>query len=588
MKRIENRYVLSVIYALLTVYALFSVIPFFWTTIQSFKTPRQANSRVPLFIFEPTADNYTDLWLRSIPDDPMLVAAALIVIFGLLGFVGMQARRFPVPRGYVYIGILAIGYAVLWSIPGYVRTQTFYDYFLNTIIVTTGTICISISIGCLAGLWTGALQRHRRRDHPGDRPGISLLAGYGVHFAILVVRSTLGPVADTHFLLIITLVAINQPFTIWMLRSFFMNIPKEIEESAMVDGANRLTAFLSVIIPIMWPGIISTALFTLLLAYSDFLLVRILTQCELDAHSRHFQVCGGRRSGAYHLGRGGGRFRSGADHHRGFHLPEPTGEGLDLGRGKGVSGQYGASATKLMAAVISDLRGSDTREYSRYRIVIAVLILLAHASIGLNFFGVTPLLPLVIDDYEITRASASLLVALPTLVKACIGLPGSLIINRFGLNRVFTLSWFMLGMLALSPWIQDFYLMLLLRLVYGIGAGLMMTATASLIMQWFRPNEVPIINTLLLIVISLGIAISITLAAPLGGAHLLGRGAGHLRRLRLMWRLCLEVLRSHGDRRIFEKLRRSSRCGRSGRSFVIERSSCWWSAMRWSSSIMPR
>ncbi len=176
-----------------------------------------------------------------------------------------------------------------------------------------------------------------------------------------------------------------------------------------------------------------------------------------------------------------------------------------------------------MAAVISDLRGSDTREYSRYRIVIAVLILLAHASIGLNFFGVTPLLPLVIDDYEITRASASLLVALPTLVKACIGLPGSLIINRFGLNRVFTLSWFMLGMLALSPWIQDFYLMLLLRLVYGIGAGLMMTATASLIMQWFRPNEVPIINTLLLIVISLGIAISITLAAPLA-AHISWEG----------------------------------------------------------------
>ena len=168
-----------------------------------------------------------------------------------------------------------------------------------------------------------------------------------------------------------------------------------------------------------------------------------------------------------------------------------------------------------MAAVISDLRGSDAGEYSRYRYVIAVLILMANTSIGLNFFAITPLLPLVIDDYDITRASASLLVALPTLVKACIGLPGSLIISRFGLNRVFTLSWFTLGVLALSPWIQDFYLMLLLRLVYGIGAGLMMTATASLIMQWFRPNEVPIINTLLLIVISLGIAISITLAAPL-------------------------------------------------------------------------
>ena len=75
-------------------------------------------------------------------------------------------------------------------------------------------------------------------------------------------------------------VAVNQPFTIWMLRSFFMDIPKELEESAMVDGANRLTAFRKVIIPIMWPGIISTALFSLLLAYNEFLLVRILTQTK--------------------------------------------------------------------------------------------------------------------------------------------------------------------------------------------------------------------------------------------------------------------------------------------------------------------
>ena len=46
----------------------------------------------------------------------------------------------------------------------------------------------------------------------------------------------------------------------------------------MVDGASRLTAFVRVIIPIMWPGIISTGLFSVLLAYSEFLLVRILTQ----------------------------------------------------------------------------------------------------------------------------------------------------------------------------------------------------------------------------------------------------------------------------------------------------------------------
>ena len=277
MKRIENRYALAVIYLLLTAYAIFSVIPFFWTTIQSFKTPRQANSRVPLFIFEPTTDNYSDLWLKVIPDDPFFITIALVAIFGLLVLIAINARRFPIARGYVYLAVLALGFAVLWSIPGYVKTQTFYDYFLNTIIVTTGTICVSISIGCMAGY---GLARYS-----GIAGVVILVAALG--FRSLPGMSYILPywwfgqrsgLYDTHLLLIITLVAINQPFTIWMLRSFFMNIPKEIEESAMVDGANRLTAFISVIIPIMWPGIISTALFTMLLAYSDFLLVRILTQ----------------------------------------------------------------------------------------------------------------------------------------------------------------------------------------------------------------------------------------------------------------------------------------------------------------------
>ena len=168
-----------------------------------------------------------------------------------------------------------------------------------------------------------------------------------------------------------------------------------------------------------------------------------------------------------------------------------------------------------MTATFSELTASEAKVHPRYRFVIAALILAANISIGLNFFSVTPLLPLVIDDYEITRASASLLIALPTIVKAFVGIPGSLIINRFGLHRSITLSWFMIGLLALSPWAPDLPSMLLLRLGYGLGAGLMMTASASLIMQWFPSREVPIVNTLLLVVISLGVALSVSLAVPL-------------------------------------------------------------------------
>lgn len=68
------------------------------------------------------------------------------------------------------------------------------------------------------------------------------------------------------------LVAINQPFTIWMLRSFFANIPQELDEAALVDGCTHLQAFRKIIMPVMWPGVITTALFSFLLAYNDYLI----------------------------------------------------------------------------------------------------------------------------------------------------------------------------------------------------------------------------------------------------------------------------------------------------------------------------
>lgn len=59
-----------------------------------------------------------------------------------------------------------------------------------------------------------------------------------------------------------------------------MEVPREIEEAAMMDGATRLQAFRMVVIPMMWPGIIATALFTMLLAYNEFLFVRVLAVTE--------------------------------------------------------------------------------------------------------------------------------------------------------------------------------------------------------------------------------------------------------------------------------------------------------------------
>jgi multiple sugar transport system permease protein len=81
---------------------------------------------------------------------------------------------------------------------------------------------------------------------------------------------------------ILVLVAINQPFTIWMMRSFFMNIPSELDEAARVDGCTHFGAFWRVIMPVMWPGVITTGLFSFLLAYNDYLVTALL----LDAQSQ--------------------------------------------------------------------------------------------------------------------------------------------------------------------------------------------------------------------------------------------------------------------------------------------------------------
>ena len=174
--------------------------------------------------------------------------------------------------------MVGVGFFILlWIIPRVVDVSQFYDYFINTIIVTIGTIVVSISIGCLAGY---GLARYA-----GIISVVILIAALAFRalprLAFILPYFFIGSITgltDTHFLVIITLVAVNQPFTIWMLRSFFMEIPKELEQSAMVDGASRLVAFVRVIVPIVWPGIISTALFSLLLAYNEFLLVRLLTQ----------------------------------------------------------------------------------------------------------------------------------------------------------------------------------------------------------------------------------------------------------------------------------------------------------------------
>ena len=147
--------------------------------------------------------------------------------------------------------------------------EEFWRNVINTGLVCFFVVTISLTIGTLGGY---ALSRSSYNYTFWlliaalifrAMPPITLVAGYLLPFF----EWNLWGILPTT---VIVLVAINQPFTLWMLHSFFKNIPSELDESAKVDGCNQFQAFRRVIIPVMWPGVITTGLFSFLLAYNDF------------------------------------------------------------------------------------------------------------------------------------------------------------------------------------------------------------------------------------------------------------------------------------------------------------------------------
>ena len=173
------------------------------------------------------------------------------------------------------IGFTSQHYETVWI------ENEFYKQFFNTVIVTSGVVIISLTVGTLAGYGLA-----RTNSMMAFWLLIAALLFRALPHSVLV-TGYLGPFINyglygKRTAVIILLVAINQPFTIWMLRSFFMNIPQDLDEAAQIDGCSPFQAFWKIIVPLMWPGVITTGLFSFLLAYNDYLVASLL----LDGQSQ--------------------------------------------------------------------------------------------------------------------------------------------------------------------------------------------------------------------------------------------------------------------------------------------------------------
>ena len=157
--------------------------------------------------------------------------------------------------------------------------EKFWLAAVNSALICLFVVAISLTLGTLGGY---ALSRSTHKYAFWflifalvfrALPQITLVSGY---LPVFFKFNMWGHLSTA----IMVLIAINQPFTLWMLHSFFKNIPKDLDESAMVDGCNRFQAFRYVIIPVMWPGVITTGLFSFLLAYNDFAVTALVLSSE--------------------------------------------------------------------------------------------------------------------------------------------------------------------------------------------------------------------------------------------------------------------------------------------------------------------
>lgn len=152
--------------------------------------------------------------------------------------------------------------------------QYFTAWFVNSLIVSISSTIISLIISTMAAY---SITRFKYRGRK-IVPYVSLL-GYMVPSIILVfplfmIMTQLG-LTDSLWSLILGYVSITLPFCMWLLWAFFRGIPIELEEAAMIDGAHRIRVFMTIILPMAFPGIIAAGIFSVIVSWNDFLFARV-------------------------------------------------------------------------------------------------------------------------------------------------------------------------------------------------------------------------------------------------------------------------------------------------------------------------
>jgi ABC-type glycerol-3-phosphate transport system permease component len=140
----------------------------------------------------------------------------------------------------------------------------------NSLVVATGTTVAGVAVAALAGYALARFDLPLRRYLLLMIMGVQMFPLVVLIIPLFVVMKALG-LLDSWLGLVIAYLSFTTPLAVWLLRSFFETIPKDLEEAAMSDGATRFGAMVRVIFPLAGPGLAATAIFSFIAAWNEFL-----------------------------------------------------------------------------------------------------------------------------------------------------------------------------------------------------------------------------------------------------------------------------------------------------------------------------
>jgi len=224
---------------LLVAATVYCVFPIYFMLVQSLKTAQEDVFGNPLIVVNPTFENFEELFAQSGESH---------------GFVGRALRR---------------SYPVL-------------DWLENTIVVFAGSVAVTLVVSLLAGYALGRLQP------PGFRWWRRLIfASYVIPHTILFVplyQVIISLSLENNLLaLLVVYPTLAVPFCVWILSAYFQHLPRSVEESALVEGAGRVTAFFRILLPMSKPVVVAAGIFALGTIASDFTLASVFL---LEAHNK--------------------------------------------------------------------------------------------------------------------------------------------------------------------------------------------------------------------------------------------------------------------------------------------------------------